>query len=49
MGDIIVEINKQSIAVAADVEDAMARLSAGKLVSVVFIRDSQRHSAEAIV
>lgn len=48
-GDIIIEINMQPIANAADLEKASSKLSKGKRVSVLFLRGEQQHEAEGIL
>jgi glutaredoxin 3 len=45
-GDIIVEINKQTIASASDLERILSRLSRGSRISLVFVRDNKRQGAE---
>jgi S1-C subfamily serine protease len=45
-GDIIVEVNKQPINSAADLERALSRLSQGSRISLVFVRDNQRLGTE---
>ena len=45
-GDIITEINMQRIANAADLENAIAKLSKGSRLSILFLRDNQTLSAE---
>ena len=47
-GDIIIEINMQHIANAADVEKASAKLGKGNRVFVRFLRDDKQHAAEGI-
>jgi glutaredoxin 3 len=45
-GDIIVEVNTQNIASAADLERSLSRLASGSWISVVFLRNNMRHGAE---
>jgi glutaredoxin 3 len=45
-GDIIIEVNKQKVANTADLEREVSKTGEGSRVSLVFIRDGIRHSAE---
>jgi glutaredoxin 3 len=45
-GDIIVEVNKQAIAGANDLERALSRLSQGSRISLVIVRDNKRQGVE---
>jgi glutaredoxin-like protein NrdH len=45
-GDIIVEVNRQNVANAGDLEQVISGLGGGSLISIVFIRGNIRHSAE---
>lgn len=47
--DIIIEINMQRIANAADVEKATSKLSKGNRIFILFLRGNKQHSAEGIV
>jgi S1-C subfamily serine protease len=48
-GDIIVEVNKQKIANAADLEKEISRTGEGNRIFLVFIRDNNRRAAEGIL
>ncbi|MFC1905531.1 glutaredoxin domain-containing protein [Chloroflexota bacterium] len=48
-GDILIEINMQRIANAADVEKTTTKLSKGNRVFVLFLREEQQHAAEGIL
>lgn len=45
-GDIIVEVNKQAVAGANDLDKALSRMSQGSRISLVFVRNNQRQGAE---
>ena len=45
-GDIIVEVNKQPIVSAGDLERIISSLGKGSWISVVFVRGNNRHGAE---
>ncbi|MFH1087869.1 MAG: glutaredoxin domain-containing protein [Chloroflexota bacterium] len=45
-GDIVTEVNMQRIENAADLENVLSGLTGGSRLSVLFIRDSQKHKAE---
>jgi len=45
-GDIILELNRQSIANAADLEHALSRLNKGSRFSLVYLRGDRTLSAE---
>lgn len=48
-GDIITGINKHQIVGAADLGQAVAGLSAGSRVAVIFFRDGQKKAAEGVL
>ncbi len=45
-GDIIVEVNKQAITTAADLERILSSLGKGAWISLVFIRGNNKRAAE---
>ena len=47
-GDIIVEMNMQRIANADDLEKAIAKLSTGSRISLVFLRGSKQLTSEGV-
>jgi len=46
VGDVVVEVNMRRIATAADLEDAVSRLSVGSRVSLVYLRGNQELTTE---
>lgn len=48
-GDIIVEMNEQRIANADDLEKAIARLSSGSRISLVFLRGGKQLTAQGVL
>ena len=48
-GDIITELNIQNIANATDFEKAIARLSTGNRISLVFLRGNQKLTSDGIL
>ena len=48
-GDIIVELNAKNIANATDLENALSGLGRGTHVSLVFMRDKRRVTAEGVL
>jgi S1-C subfamily serine protease len=47
-GDIITELNKQTITSTDDLANALARLSQGSRLILVFLRGTETHSAEGV-
>jgi glutaredoxin 3 len=47
-GDIIVEVNKQGISNAADLESVLSRMDKGSYIAITLLRGEQRFTAEGV-
>ena len=48
-GDIIIELNMQNVANAADFEKVVSRLNKGNRFTIVFLRDNEKHASEGVL
>ncbi len=48
-GDVVTEINRQSVSSAADMEKALAALRPGDILDIVFLRGTETHKSEIVV
>ena len=48
-GDIIIELNMQNVANAADFEKVVSRLNKGNRFTIVFLRGNEKHASEGVI